>query len=754
MKILYNSLIIVFSLLFSSTGYSLTVSLPLRNILPVDNIVLSGKSANAEQYGFKLSIPERWKVHGAMLTFDYKNSSALIKGKSNLVVSVEKIPLSQISLDPGSPSGTITVDIPGSLLTPGYHSLGFEATQYSSQGGCEDPLAPELWTMVKLADATIVFNYTLKPVPLRISAISDFLFDPRNPSAPPVNLMFQGLYPEIMKSVSLCASGVAIRNDYRPVKLISNKNIKPETDTILIGSEEFVRKTLKESDLFGKDRVIKGPTISIHALPVKTRLGKTVVKEDPRYAMIIVTGRNKEEILTAANALSVLSLPLPDKPSIVINDIQFPAIASSTRKNGLTPGHVYTFASLGFDSTTFKGMVPNPKGFSFWVPSSSHLTPNKQAILSMDLAYGAAMRKDSVLNIELNDKFVAAISCNDPLGGSFNHYKIRLFMSSMQSGYNKINFIPQLTTFSADKCSLIQTGNLRLTIFDDSTFSLPFVDQWVEMPHLGAFMGDGFPFTRPIDLGETLIAIPDGSRSSFIAAVNLLSLSSQKTGFPPTKAKWSLKIPDSVDKDIILVSKASTIPDSFKKAAPLNLTTPGPLKLPQLERARGHEDIEQKSFWSRLIYSKKAKVKDLNFKDSSLVVVSVDPVFTTGRAALVEFQSPYFIQRTVMMLTTNSNTDMMKAGRAIWDRGVQASCKGDTALINLKSKKYDTLSLRLGSSYYLGEVSSVPYVDYYANNYPLWFVGVTILLCFALSFTIYLLLKRRKDTRFKDVEIS
>ncbi len=739
---------------FPLSVFCLTVSLPLKDILPVDNIVLSGKSVDAEQYGFKLSIPERWEVHSAKLIFDYNNSAALIKGKSHLIISLEKIPLAQISLNPRSPSGTTTVDIPGNLLKSGYHQLGFSAIQYSSQGGCEDPLAPELWTIVKLKEAKIEFNYTIKPVPLGISAISEFLFDPKNPSGPPVNFIFEKLETDIMKSVSLCATGVALRYNYRPVKFLSHRTIKPGMDTILIGSDAFVRKTLKNTNLFKEYQTINGPTLSINELPSQSISGIKITNKDSKYAFIIVTGRNNKEILTAAKCLSVLSLPLPDKQSIVVKDIKYPTIEPYIRKKGLAPGKIYTFASLGFSTTTFKGMVPNPKGFSFWIPSDSHLTPNKQAKLSMDIAYGAAMRKDSVLNIELNNKFVSSISCEDPLGGTFRKYKVRLFMSSLKSGYNKINFIPQLTTFSADKCSLIQTGNLRLTIFDSSTFSLPVVDQWVEMPHLGAFMGDGFPFSRHLDLSESIILIPDRSRSSFLTAVNLLALASQKTGYPPTGAKWSVKIPDSVDKDIILVSNISNIPDIFTEAAPLNIKTPGPLKFPHLNRSRGYVDTNKKGFWSRLL-SKKTRVKDITIKDSSLVVVSVDPVFTTGRAALVEFQSPFNNNRTVMMLTTHSDSEMKITAKALWDPGVQASCMGDTVLINLRNKKYKTLSLKLGPSYYVGEISTtIPFVDYYANTHPLWYVFTVLIICLMLSLTIYFLLKKRKSARFKDAEVD
>ncbi len=736
--------------LFGTSAGAATVSLALKDVLSVENIRLQGISDNTDAYDFKLSIPQRWTADRATLTFSYANSSALIKDRSRLIFSFDGEPLSQIALDPLSTKGTVSVSIPGRLLAPGYHSFRFEVSQHSVPQGCEDPSAPELWTWVELNNATLDYEFRLNPVPLQISAVTDFLFDAKNPNPPPVNLVFPAMETPVLKPVGLCASGVALRYGYRRVSFVSREGLKPGMDTLVIGPQAFVKTVLAGTGVIKDNWQVNGPSLSLHDLPLEKQIvsGTPEWTRDPDHGLILVTGRTWEEVETAAKTLSILSLPLPDARSITVNSVLVPEINPYTFKGGLEPAKTYTLSSLGFKTTTFKGIFPVPRGFDFRIPSDTHLSPNNQAILALDMAYGSTMRKDSVLNIQLNNKFIAAIPCSDPQGGIYRNYQVRIPLSSMNPGFNKLTFSPQLTPMVTDQCTMIQTGNLRMTISENSTFTLPDLDHWIEMPHLGAFMTDAFPFGRKPDMAETLIVIPDKTRSSFVAAVNLVALASQKTGFAPLEADWQFAMPDKTARDIILVSGPSAIPETLRDRAPLNLTTPGPLAYPHLPRPKG--DPEPQGLWSKLIPSPRSKVVDISLVDAQLVITHLDPVLMENRLALIQFQSPFDRTRTVLVMTAQSPEEMDRGGLAIWDTGFQATCKGDIALVNLSGKEIQSLSLKLGPSYYLGKLTSLPFVEYYANTYSKWFILGIIGVCVLLTLLIYAGLKRRFSRRTGD----
>lgn len=762
-----------------SDAAAISIKLPLKEIMAVENIRLEGINANTDTYDFKLSIPERWEVHQALLTFSYSNSSALLKDRSRLTFSFKNTPLRQIPLDPLSPKGTSTVSIPSRLLTTGYHSFGFTVAQHSVENECEDPNAPELWTWVELADATIQFDIDLKSVPPILSAVNEFLFDSRNPSPPPVNLLFSDLEAQVisdktpMKAVSLAASGVALRYGYRPVRFLSQNKVVPDADNIIIGTDAFIHSILDgypllNENLDEKSAIrIHGPTLMVISLPMAVKNekekerqgnadnseGKVDVATDFQHVLLL-TGRSLDEVETAAGAFSTLSLPLPDTQQVQIQDIKLPDVAPYTLTNTLEPTRMYTFSSLGFKSHTFRGTNPIPKGFSFRLPSDSHLSPNSQAILTLNIAYGVSMREDSVLNILLNGKFVAGIPCKEINGGTYRDYKVELSLSSMNAGYNKLTIAPQLVPMMTDRCTLIHTGNLRVTVFENSTFTIPAVEQWIEMPHLGAFMSDAFPFGKYADMRESLVWVPDGRKQSFLSAVNLVAIAAQKTGYPPLGLEWQA-VPlqnQDMDRDIIMVSQPENVPEDFQKAAPFNVTTPGPVSYPHLTRPKGYEPTQGKGIWSKLIPGTGSSVVDISLRQSELVVTHFDPVLIQGRAALMQFQSPYHHHRTVMLLTASTTEDMRKAASALWRSAVQAACKGDTAMINLKDDQFETLSLKIGPSYYLGGITPLPFIEYYANTYPLYLIGGVLTACLLLSFLFYRLLKIRRKKRISHAD--
>lgn len=756
--------VVAISFMLPKISLAQTIRVALKDIMQVENIRLQGIKDNTDKYEFKLSIPERWKVNQASFTFSYSHSSSLIKNKSRLVFSLDGKPLAQAALDPLSPRGDITVPISGRLLASGYHPFTFSAAQHSVEDNCEDPAAPELWTWVELSDAFIDFDFTLKPVPSRISAASDFLFDPKNPSAPSVNLIFQD-NDQYLKAAGLAAAGIALRYDYRMVDFASSNSIQSGVDNVIIGDEKFLRSTnaleyfSANSDnsnnttnsVENSEQVIKGPSLMLFSL-----------KDDIYHSLIVITGRNPDEVLVAAKAFSLISLPLPDSSVTQIKDIQIPQIDPYTLKNGIEPGKTFRLSNLGFKTHTFEGISPIPKGFSFRLPSDTHLSPNSQAVLSLNMAYGASMREDSVLNIQLNDQFVAAVPCKDTDGGTYRNYKVGLLLSSMRAGYNKLTISPQLTPLITEQCTMIQTGNLRLTVFEDSTFTAPSVDNWIEMPNLKAFMSDAFPFGRLADMRETVMLLPDGKKSSVAAALNLIAIASQKIGFPPLGLEWrknlmantnlNAGVPDKemLDKDIIVVSEVSAIPENISSAAPLNLSPSGAVSYPHLIRPKGYEQSEGKGFFSNLIPRKGSQISDISVVDSKIVVTRFEPLITKDKAVLMQFQSPFDRKRSVVMLTAGNENDMTSISRVLWRPEVQAACSGDTALINLtqtENKEFQTISLKLGSSYYLGGLTPLPFMEYYANTYPLWFIGVVILVCLSMALILYQMIKIRRKRR-------
>ncbi|MCL4743745.1 MAG: cellulose biosynthesis cyclic di-GMP-binding regulatory protein BcsB, partial [Phycisphaerales bacterium] len=169
------------------------------------------------EYTIPVSVPERWEIEKAVMRFQYVNSSSLLENKSTLVVKVNEYPIAQIKLSPIVPEGEVKMTIPPVLLDTGYNNISFAVTQHYTDE-CEDPCAPGLWTTINVDESILRVEYCLKPVPLQLSVIPEFLFDPKIFPHGRVNFIAEGLTSEeLINYAGIVASGIALRYDYRQV---------------------------------------------------------------------------------------------------------------------------------------------------------------------------------------------------------------------------------------------------------------------------------------------------------------------------------------------------------------------------------------------------------------------------------------------------------------------------------------------------------------------------------------------------------
>ena len=67
--------------------------------------------------------------------------------------------------------------------------------------------------------------------------------------------------------------------------------------------------------------------------------------------------------------------------------------------------------------------------------------------------------------------------------------------------------------------------------------------------------------------------------------------------------------------------------------------------------------------------------------------------------------------------------------------------------MNLSAKPVETMSLKIGPSYYLGKITPLPFVEHYTNTYPLRFIAGIVGLCIVLAMMAFWGLRRRSRRR-------
>jgi hypothetical protein len=743
-RILFKVLFVLclFLVLFLDTAKAATMTIPLKKLAPIQDHQLRGSMDN---YSFTIPIPERWKVQKATLHFSYINSSALIPHNSRLIFTVHNQPLAQVRLNPDTPEGDVIVPIPGALLKTGYNPCSFWVSQHYTDEQCEDPFAPELWTWLKLSEAYFIFELEPVPVPRRVSAIADFLFDPRNIFDTRVNLVIPELTPAYLKAASLAASGIALRYGYRTPDFILSQAQRPGMDNILI----VMRKDLS-SVAPGLTPVSEAPGIAVHHLTEKRSTpppGQPELVENPHLALVVISAGGEAEVETACRAFASLSFPLPDSPSTRIAGVQLPAVDEHMVRKGLQPGKTYTLASLGIRTTEFRNISPPPLNIELRFPSDLYLSPNTFASVILHMAYDAAMRSDSVLNIRLNGKFIYGVRLDNPKGDYFRGYRVDIPLSSFKAGLNRLSLEAALTPLHTDKCTLIQTENLRLTIFEDSTVILPEVPYWIKMPQLDLFFQDAFPMGRWPDLREAAVVLTDQNLASANAALNVVALSAQKIGFPPFGLSWTMNYePEKTRKDLLITGVLATLPKSALEKAPIAGLDPLRLSFPQMDRPqpRTAEPIE---FWAKAAAPQQLPLNLSDVKVEDWVMEDLSGALGPGRAALMQLQHPDAADRTVIIMTAGIPEDLVAGSKALWDPAVQGGCRGDLFIVNLQKPEFETLAQLIGPSYFLGKPGRMPALQNFVNSHPIFSLVALLAILLILCGLFLKLLKRRQQQR-------
>ena len=690
-----------------------TIKLPLYKLAPVKSVDLKCLTAD---YTIPIPIPERWKVNKVTLSFDYVNSTGLLAGKSRMMIRINNYPVSQINLNPLAPDGSVKLSMPSSRFVSGYNNLTFAVSQHYTTE-CEYPCAADLWTTIKLDQASLEIDYSLKPVPAKISSISDFLFDPKLLPMGEVNLVLENTNQDIVSVAGIVASGIAKRFDYKKVIFSTSSDVKPGYDNILVGSKGFLQKFLQSKGL--QPPQVPGPLLKIMHLPAPGT-GRAPAALDPSHALIIVSGVDSDQLKLAAETLAIISSSFPNDDEMIVTEFRLPEIPMYGGKLVVTPEKKYTFKTLNFNTHTFKGINSNHRQLVFRLPADLRIKPNLYVDLSLFYSFGAAIRSDSVLNISLNDTKVRAIQLDNIKGDAIEGYKIRIPTFMFKPGDNVFNFEAILTPTNGNVCENPQTENLFLTIFSNSTMQFPEMPHFTELPNLELFMLNGFPFTRWPDGHGTTVFLTRKDANTIGAALNLIGMITQKNGYPLFEVKFTYDDPKKFDGELIIVGDIPSIPEKYKDKAPLKLAKETTVPYPIMRS------------WN---------------DEKTLAYSSQITSFKTGKGALMEFHSPYTEGRTVLLLTAPTTNDMMIMGDAITDSVVQASSSGDLVLVDLIQPEYKVASIAVGKKYLSGKSGNVSTFDRYLYVYPWFYYLLAVFLTISLSFLVFVLLKKYRKKR-------
>lgn len=677
------------------------LKVPLTQLTSVSVAEFRGADAS-----FKINLPisVRWLVLKADLHFNYVSSSALLAERSRLVVKLNGHVLTQVQLNPKTPAGVVDTALSPEFLSPDDNELEFIVTQQYTEA-CGDPWAPELWTYLELDNSYIEMEYTMMPMPPKLASIANFLFDEKTLDKALVHLVLESFDESYLRLAAIAAAGVALRYGDRPVRFTLSHMVEMSRDNIIIGGRDFVGALLS-----GGAQALPEANLGLNYLSVDEN------EIDPGWALIIITGRNPEEMEKAAQTFSVLSYPLPDTPFAMATDVVLPEIGPYSGRGLLASPGRYLFKQLGFEAATFKGLNPVPARMVFRLPSDFLIDSPETISLSLHLTHGASMRADSVMNVFLNNGLAGAVPLNGLQGGRDGEFKMDLPASLLKPGKNILTFQPVMTPDREGDCDYLQTGNLVVTLHDDSKIILPSMHHWAQLPNIGLFFKDGFPMTRWPDWRETKVYLTDISVQTAAAAINLVATICRKTRVCPYKLRFTYTAPKEGDFDILAVGTLETVPELLKNASPVFPMVTYPFE--GTSPAVGTGILPENATIPR---PRSAQAK-----------VTMEWALAEGKLLVTQFQSPLAASRSVLLVSAQNPRDLLFGALELCGDELQAEMTQGMAIVDLENPNRPTFTQETGPAYYVGERQSRNLTAmFHTRPWAFWAILAGILLVLA-----------------------
>ena len=693
----------------------------------------------ADRYVFYIPLSPRVRVRQATLDLVFTNSISLLEPRSQLRIRVNGKVVGQTLLEARNPVRELSVDIPPALMEPGYNEMELQVAQhYANQ--CENPMAPELWTNIDTSNSRLKFEYDLGPFDDSLAEIP-VLIDPLGWD--PYRVTVLTVSGELQESeLALGAGltqGVAALLKYRPLKV--------SHDAALPVSEEVRERASGRVALIGNaadaDAILFGTSEEVARFLPATIAGEIVgpyiglmhhVAASSRFVLVI-SGRDRAELATAARAFTLAGSALPDVSRMTVSDATAPEVPYYANPNAIEAGTRYDFSGFGVQTTTL-GAGADHMEFDIWLPPDLFVPFDSVLEVHVHMAYGAGSDPGSVVNLELNGEFASAIRMVSQDGGIFRDYVIPVPAAWLRSGVNSLRFSAFMAPMSkGDVCFAAGDAGLSASIFDDSWLMLTEAGHHVELPNLQLTARTGFPFSSPADGSELHVRITSMNPDIAAAAWTLMGKMTQLGGIPAWQATIGLG-PAEEGRHEIIIGPIGELPENLIDAAPVRFGPSGLLRFAVLEMAEGQRDFKT----VRTMFSPGRSLAQPKPVVQALASVSYE-ASPDDRSYLLQFESPIEAGRLVTLVTSVSGSSLRKGVDRLVEFDLWGSLDGDLAIWDASADVARTS--RVGSRFHIGQPDLQSRASFFFSERPWLWISILVAAALLLTVTSVRLLRKR-----------
>jgi hypothetical protein len=649
------------SILLRGLGASRTISFGVRK----DEVVVRAKLKLNFSYSPSLIYP----LSHIKVTLNDEVVATIVLNKEDAGVSVTR----EINLDPR-------------FLTD-FNKIGLQLIAHYTVDHCEDPAHSSLWADISPTSELVLAKSALV-LPDDLALLPAPFFDRRDNGKVILPFVLQAKTSvSTLRSAGVVASWFGALADYRKFGFPVVNSVPADSHAIV-----FVTPTEMPEGLSVPP--INGPAVAMIANP-----------KDRVHKLLLVMGRNAEELKIAANALvmghTVLSGSVSQVETIDLGEPRKPYDAP----RWIPVNRPVMFSELVSNPTDLQasGFTPEPIRIGLRVPADLYGWNDRAVPLNFKYRHTPPSRyNDSVLNVDINDQLVKSyrlqprsaqdsealvgvplLSGNDAMASSKVH------IPALQVGSNnQLQFRFRIDSEKTGLCTASAGDAVQAAVDPDSTIDFSGFSHYAAMPNLAFFANSGYPFTRLADLADTAIVVPDvPAAAEAEALLTMLGHMGKWTGMPALRVSVvaAADVASVKDKNLLLIStgSASKILRDWSKFLPAMFVS-------------GHKELRLR------------EQRPQTWLDQ-WVEPSLDALQSTGQvvfgaggsiAALLGFESPLRDGSSIVAMVASEPERLSEVLDALADPEAVAQIHGDVAIIH----HHDVESLRLGDRYFVGDL--------------------------------------------------
>jgi cellulose synthase (UDP-forming) len=479
---------------------------------------------------------------------------------------------------------------------------------------------------------------------------------------------------------------------------------------------------------------ISGPTIAVVTNP-----------SNSESKLLLVMGRNAEELAAAAQTLALGSTALSGQTQVVGT----PSIPE--RKPYDAPRWVPIDRPVRFGEIVQptdlqgNGLVPGLLTLNFRTAPDLFVWGNTGVPLNVRYRYPAGTWlnfPESRLDVSINNSYLRSLpltregvvqQVKDVISPDFvmNEQTVRI-PPYYVFGQNQLQFYYDLRPVKIGECQDVLPNNVQESIDPDSTIDLSQTERFTTLPNLAFFVNSGYPFTKMADLSDTAVVLPDQLTSQDIEAyLTLMGMMGDSTGFPVMRATvvTANGVDQVADKNLLILGSISRQPLITKWA-----------ENGKLRVDNGRLRVGLTSPLDRVYTVLDPNAEQERERVDQLLVQQGDNL-----AAMIGMQSPLSASHSAVIITGSSPDKLLTVINTFRNRDLNPSIQGDLMIAGAGR----VTSFRIGNEYSVGHLPVITKVRWWLGNSPLLLILFTLIGVLIIALVAYWLLRRLATGRLR-----